>query len=277
MTSAVTTSRRTLAGGSVPGFGGILAAEWIKLSSLRSVRIIFVLGILLSVGMSALVTAVVGATYDDWTPAQQADFEPIVFSIAGIFVALILFPVMAVNSVSSEYSSGMARVTFTVTPARWRVLLAKAAVVAGVTFVGGTLAILGMFFIGQAIFDGYGMGSASLGDGDAQRAIAGLCVTFPLFPVLGVALGFLFRSAVGGITSVMALIWAPEIFGPLLPAWWQENVISLLPGPASDSISIAHLGDSRWYSDPAAGALIVLAWVVGGLAVAGYFLHRRDA
>src|SRR3712207_7298463 len=53
----------------------------------------------------------------------------------------------------------------------------------------------------------------------------------------------LFRS--GAITAVLGFLWLPVIFGELLPRWWQEHVLSLLPGAAMDSVTIAHIEDRK--------------------------------
>ncbi|MDA1009959.1 MAG: ABC transporter permease, partial [Chloroflexi bacterium] len=82
------------------------------------------------------------------------------------------------------------------------------------------------------------------------------------------------RSTAGGITTVLGVLWLPEIFGALLPTWWQENVLSLLPGSAVDSVTIAHIADSPRYSDPAVGAAIVVVWLVAFVGAA-YIMLRR--
>src|SRR5690606_27068128 len=61
-------------------FTHTLAAEWTKLFSLRSTYITLVLGVVLSVGMTALVSVATGSTFDEWNEADQAQFEPIMFS-----------------------------------------------------------------------------------------------------------------------------------------------------------------------------------------------------
>ena len=64
----------------------------------------------------------------------------------------------------------------------------------------------------------------------APYRLIGVGLTMPFFPLIGLALGFLLRSTAGAITAVLAIIWLPDMFGGLLPMWWPENVLSLLPG-----------------------------------------------
>ena len=111
--SAATVVRRA-------GFGNTLASEWTKLFSVRSTYIMIALGLALSFGLTALVGLAVGSTYDDWSPADREEFEPIMFSMAGILFGGIVFTVFGVLAASGEYTSGMIRTTLAATPRRWR-------------------------------------------------------------------------------------------------------------------------------------------------------------
>lgn len=254
-----------------------LASEWVKLTTLRSTYITLGLGVALSIAMTALVALAVGNTFDDWRPADQAKFEPITFSMAGNIFTLIIFSVFGVLAVAGEYSSGMIRLTLTATPKRGHVLLAKLILVFGITLVLGVLTTLGMFLVGQAVLGAYGMPVADLGDEDALRLVLGLGAVMPLFPIIGLALGVFLRSTAGAITTVLGISWLPMIFAGLLPMWWQENVLSLLPSSAVDSFTIAHVVDSPMYSDPAVGAALAVAWLLAFIGAAYLTLIRRDA
>ena len=124
-------------------------------------------------------------------------------------------------------------------------LLAKLVLVGGITLVFGMITTLGMFFVGQAILGAYGLPTASLADSDARWVAIGLGATMPFFPIVGVALGVLLRSTAGGITAVLGLLWLPQIVGEFMPMWARENIISLLPGAALDSLTIGQMLSRR--------------------------------
>ncbi len=258
-------------------FTDTLASEWSKIFSVRSTYIMIALTLLLSVGMTALVSLAVGSTFDEWNPADQAQFEPIMFSLVGIIFGGIVLTVFGVLVASGEYASGMIRQTLTATPQRWRVLAAKVLIVVAVTGIVGLATNLAMFFVGQAVLGSYDMPTATLGDADVQRTILGLSALGPFLPVMGLCLAFVLRSTAGAITAVLAIIWLPEIFGALLPMWWRENVLSRLPGPASDSLAIGHLAESPMYSDVPIAAAVTVAWLAVFLGAAYVSLTRRDA
>jgi ABC-2 type transport system permease protein len=261
-----------------PGFGATLASEWSKIISLRSTYITVGLGIVLAIGMTALVTAVIGATFDEWTPADQAAFDPVLVPFFGGVFSAILFIVFGVNAIATEYASKMMRLTLTVTPRRGRVLAAKLTLVGLVTLVAGTISTFAMYLTGQAIFQAFEMPTASLADGDVLRAVALVSLVSPLFPLIGSSLAFLFRSTAAPVTTALALLFAPLMFGPLLPRRWQEDVLAYLPGPASDSFAVGHLEpDNALYLSPGVGAAVTLVWLALFIGAAWFALTRRDA
>ena len=254
-------------------FLNTLAAEWSKLATLRSTYLTLGLGFVLSVATTALVCLALGSSQQSWS----ADFSPITTSMVGNIWALIVFSVFGVLVMSREYAGGLIRLTLTATPRRGRVLAAKLLLASGIIFVFGLLTTVAMFLVGQAILGAYGRPTTDLGNADVQRMVLGLGATMPFFPIIGLALGVLFRSTAGAITAILGFIWLPVIFGEFMPRWWQENVLSLLPGAAMDSLTVAHIEPSPTFSDLLVGAAIAGAWLVAIVGAAYVTLIRRDA
>lgn len=260
-----------------PGFGATFGSEWAKLRTARAPRRNLVLGTGLGIAFSVLLAVIMGATFSEWSPTEQADFDPLLYPLSGSLFIAIFFAAVGVNVVASEYTSGMIRLTLTTTPRRRRVLTAKALAVALATFVFGLVAMAGMFGVSHLIYGAYDLPTADLASGRAVRTFALIALIGPLFPVIAVFVTFLLRSTAAALSTVLALIFAPSIFGGLLPRWWRENVISLLPGPASDSVAIGHLSESDMYLHPVLGFVVVVAWVVVFSTLARLVLDRRDA
>jgi ABC-2 type transport system permease protein len=260
-----------------PGMVATIRSEWIKLRSAPGMRRNLILGTVLGVAMSGLVSLVVGATFAEWPIAEQLVFDPILYSLSGLIVSLIFFVVVGVRTVTSEYGSGMIDLTLTATPHRGRILGAKAIVVTVVMWVFGAITVTMMLVIGQVIFAANDLATVGFGDRDMWRALLLIALLNPTFPVIGVAAGFMLRSTAAALSGVLALFFVPSMFGGLFPRWWQENVLSLFPGPAVDAVSIGHLQDSAMYAAPALGMVITVVWLAGSLAAAAIVLDRRDA
>jgi ABC-2 type transport system permease protein len=263
-------------------FWATLASEWTKLTSVRSFYVTALATLVLAIGLSASVSLIIASTWSEWGPIERASFDPILMSLFGLVFSSILLTLIAVSFVASEYATGMIRTTLTATPRRGRVLLAKVMIITVVTIVLGFVSVIASFLIGQAIFDANGMRSATLGDADAWRAVIGLGLTAAVFPLIGASLAVLFRSTAAAIATVLAIIFTPAIFGAMLPAWWQENVLRYLPDRAVDSITIGHLFsgigglDFGQYLDLGAGIAVTVAWLALFLGAATVALLRRD-
>ncbi len=258
-----------------PGFGAALASEWSKFSSLRSVRVTLVLGTLLGIGSTALFGWAVLATWDDWAVEEQAAFQPAEAALIGMLVTGTVFIVLGVTTVSSEYSSKMAALTFTATPRRHRVLLAKVLVVAAATFVAIALAVTGMVLVTQVMLAGLDRPSADAAR--VARIVLGIAAGAALFSVLAVAITFVLRSAAGSVAGLLALTYLPVIVGPTLPRWWEDHGQRYLPGAAIDSLTLPALADTPAGLSRGVAALVAAAWLGAALGLALVTLDRRDA
>lgn len=270
MTSVAASAARPRA-----GFSATLASEWTKLATLRSTYVVTGLAVVLAVATSALAALATGTTYDDWSAADRADFDPVLYPLLGGIVLAILLPILGVRAVTTEYSTGMIRLTLTATPRRERVVLAKACAVSAVALVTAAIATVLMFLAAQVIYGEYGLETESLLDADALRAVLVSSALAPVFPVIAVALAVLLRSTVGAIVTVLAFVFLPGILGELLPSWWQKYIDAYLPGSATDSLAIPHLIETEL--GPATAALVLAGWLVAFLAAACVVIARRDA
>jgi ABC-2 type transport system permease protein len=255
------------------GFGHALISEWIKVSTLRSSYVTLALALGLSVATTALGSLAIGNAGDQW----PAGLDPDTFSMVGNVFALIIFSVFGVMVVSREYASGMIRLTLAATPRRSHILFAKLVVVTAITLPLGLLTTVAMLLVGQAILAAHGLSVSGLGDSDVRLLVLGLGAVMPYFPIVGLCLGVLFRSTAAAISTVLGLLWLPLIFGEVLPMWWRENVISLLPGTALDSLTIAHVVDSPTHVTPVLGALIAGLWLAAFVGAAFMAMKFRDA
>lgn len=260
-----------------PGLVATLRSEWIKARTARAPRRNLLLGTVLGIGFSLLLAYAAGASFDDWTPAQQADFDPITYTLSGALPMTIFYVTAVVGLVAPEYASRMMGVTLLATPRRSRVLLSKVIVATVATSIATLVAVVVMMAGGQMIYGGYDLPTVSLTDGDLLRTVVMLVATGPVFPVFAVAMAVLFRSAAAAISATLALVFLPSMFGGALPGWWERNLLSLLPGAASDSLSLGHLVESPQHLNEVAAVVVLVVWTTGLLVLAGRLLAVRDA
>jgi hypothetical protein len=113
-------------------FGEASAAarsEWIKLRTVRSTIWALVLTVIFAIGLGALFTAIEVAHWASRTPAEISGFDPLLYSFAGLNLAL----------------------TLGATPQRSVLLAAKAATFSAVVAVIGLASCFAAFWICQAL------------------------------------------------------------------------------------------------------------------------------
>ena len=77
-------------------------------------------------------------------PAAGCPVDPAKTSLTGVYLGQAIVAILAVLVISSEYGTGMIRVTLTAMPRRTAVLAAKAVVIAGLVLAAGTVAVAGV-------------------------------------------------------------------------------------------------------------------------------------
>jgi ABC-type transport system involved in multi-copper enzyme maturation permease subunit len=259
-----------------PGLSATIASEWSKLTATRSTYTMAGISCVLAVGITVGVAFAIGGTWKHWSAADKADFSPIETSYIGLIFSAILLLVLGVRAVSSEYSTGMIKITLTATPNRARLFAAKMIVVAAITTAVGLVTSLVSFVVGQLVFHSSGVPTASLADGDAIRSVLVEGAVSPVYPLMGAALAILFRSVTAALTGTLVLTFAPAVLASVLSGRWQK-ILRYTPGAASDSLSFAHSSDSSSRLGIAIALVVIVAWLAAFLGAAHILFRRRDA
>ena len=152
-----------------------LHAEWTKQRTVAATYWLLLGVVALTVALSAVVALAV--TYSSTGSGQDITK----LSLAGVYIGQAIVAILAVLTITGEYSSGMIRVTLTATPHRPTVLAAKAAILSALVLAAGTIAVLASVLAGRLILPGTGFTAAhgypllSLTHGPTLRAAAGSC------------------------------------------------------------------------------------------------------
>ncbi|GGZ06131.1 ABC transporter permease subunit [Streptomyces avidinii] len=202
----------------------LVAAEWIKLWALRSTHWVWGLGTLILLGL-ALQSSL--DTYDSWPqygPVQRSHYDPMSEALSGAGVALLMIGAGTTGALSivGEYASGLIRATLTAVPARHRVVLAKAVVLAAVMSGVGAFVSLGTFTLSQAVLSGRGIG-LSVGDPGVPGVLAANAALAPVSALVGLGLGALLRhTAISVVITCGLLVVLPGFFKPTVHQWANE-------------------------------------------------------
>jgi ABC-2 type transport system permease protein len=247
----------------------VLAAEGIKLRGLRSTRWLLTISVLSLVAAGVFPT--LGVLLADIPPAEAegGGTDPTGGALTGVSFTQLLIAALGILVVTSEYTTGLIRATFTAVPRRLPVLWAKAVVAAAVTLVGTLGAVLLAFLTAQAVLSTADV-TISLGTPGVLRAIVGSALYLAVTAVLAVAFGSLLRSAIGALAALFGLLFVLPLLGMLVP-----QVDPYLPSNAG--AAIMQTGSSAGGLPPWGGLGVFTLYAGAALAAAAVALTRRDA
>jgi ABC-2 type transport system permease protein len=261
----------------VTGLGEALRAEWTKARTLASTGWLLVAAVVLTVAVSTAVAAAVTC------PAGSCAEDPAKISLTGVDLGQAVVAILAVLMISSEYSTGMIRVTLAAMPRRTTVLAAKAAILTGLVLASGAIAVLACVFAGQVILRGHGIDPAhgypslSLGSAPVLRAAAGSVLYLALIALLSLGTATAVRDSATAIGVVLGLLYLFPIVGAVLGGSHLARLIQQI-GPMTAGLAIqATTGLPNLPISPWAGLGVLAAWAAAALLAGGLLLRRRDA
>jgi ABC-2 type transport system permease protein len=261
-----------------PGFADLLRSEWTKFRTLRSSWWSLAVMLVLSLGMSIVVTAIFSAEYHNNTldPSNKAQFRD---DTVGLFLqpgssfGQLAVTVLGVLLIASEFSTGMIRATVLAAPRRTPVLAAKAAVLAGIVFVLAELVAWTSFFVGSAI--ARKDVTVTLGTPGSLRAILGFGLVLTMTALISLAIGALLRHTAGAIAVALGMnIVVPGLLG-IIPGSLGRHLAYAMPSRAGqlimDRTEDAGTPYTQW-----TGLGIVAVWTVVLMALAFWSIKKRD-
>jgi ABC-2 type transport system permease protein len=247
-----------------------LKGEWTKLRTLPSTWRTAVFAAVLALGFTAAVDLVQVSQWHSLTAQQRSTFDATSASLFGMLIAVTLLGALAVRTVTTEYTTGMIRATFSAMPSRRLVMAAKAATIAAFVFPVALLCDVVSFELGQQIFTSKHIQVALTHPG-VPRAILFGALAASLVAIIGVGLGGLIRHTAGATTALTLIIIASPWLGQLLPA----SVGQYLPGTAVQAAVTGHRASGLLTPDAAIGVLCAYAAIA--LAAAMIRVAHRDA
>jgi hypothetical protein len=262
-------------------FRDLLAAEWLKLWSLRSTS-----WSLLLTGL-AVIALNVGTAYNSRHYWHEQHLAPADFIAKGLplldafttnagIIMMIAAGSIGSLVISSEYRTGLIRTTFAAVPARRSVMAAKMAVLTAVMTAFGALVAAISFGVTQAILAGLHSG-VSISYPGALRVVVASALFAPLSALVGAALGAVLRhSAAAAISTVMVLLVLPLVVSD--NRHWSALLAHALPFSAwLRLVAVPYSPGGTHFPWTVAGAWTVFAvWALLAPAVAVAVVHRRD-
>ncbi|MBB5117897.1 hypothetical protein AF335_10215 [Streptomyces eurocidicus] len=279
------TTRRTTPPTAVPParFGDLVAAEWIKIRSLRSTPWTLALVALVVIGSSVAAAVADYQRFPHYSPEARREHA---FSLHDAFPAegymclMLAAGCIGAITVTSEYGTGLIRTTTVAVPARGAMLAAKAVVTAALWSVVGAVVATGSFVVSQAILDGRDA-AITLDHSGAVRALVASALLAPVCALLGLGLGALIRhSATTMVTTTFTLLmlplffstekqWSAAIRNGMVDSSWRRLTMDWVPSQADSLVPL--------HTATISGSWTVYAlWPLIAVALALIVVRRRD-
>jgi hypothetical protein len=261
-------------------FRDLVAAEWIKLWSLRSTPWSLLITALAVVGFNA------GTAWDHYRYLPRYDAESRAafvrdelalsdaFTTNAAMVLMLAVGAVGAVAVTGEYGTRSIRATFAAVPARGSVMAAKAVVVTAVTTALGAIVAVTSFFTTQAILSGRDAG-LPIDHPGAGRVVVASALLAPVSALAGMAVGVLVRHGAATVVATVAIL-------VLLPAVFTEDRRwSAVADHATPAGAWHRLTELPWFDPPfpwtTTGAWTVYAvWALAAAAITVTGARHRD-
>jgi ABC-2 type transport system permease protein len=250
-----------------------LRAEWTKLRTSPSTAWILLATVVLTAGLSALVTGTVH------TFGQSLE-DPTKLSLIGVDLGQAIVAVLGVVVISEEYGSRMIRTTLAAVPRRPMMLAAKAVNLIVLCTVASALGVAGSVLAGRLLLSHAGLGNGytliSLGNGPTVRAAVGSVIYLVLIALLALGIATAIRDTAVSIGVVLALLYLFPILTGTVQGSWHRHLEQIGPMTAGMSIQ-STTGLSSLPISPWAGLGVLAAWSAGALLIGGCALQFRNS
>jgi ABC-2 type transport system permease protein len=276
MTAATLTLAPVAPGGGLT-FGRVLNSEWIKFRTVRSTLWTLPLTAVSMIGFAVL------QAWGVSTLDTNEDFTASAIITGGTLFGQVVVSVLAVLTITGEYTTGQIRSSLAAVPRRLPVLWAKAVILAASVAVVGVVSVALAWLGSLPFLNDMGI-SLDLSNGDTVRALCGAPLYLAATALFAFAVGALLRHSAGALALVLGLLLVLENVFAALPFTFFEKVSPFLPSTAGSRIlsEDSALDTMNMVTDgvhltPWQGYGVLLAWVAVLLTVAAVLLRRRDA
>ncbi len=255
-----------------------LRAEWTKLRTISGPAWLLAGAVVLTVAVSLAAVAA------NRCPAgTDCQVDTVKLSLTGIQFGQAVVAILAVLTISNEYSTGMIAVTLAAIPRRLAVLASKASILAALVLAAGAVAVLGSLLVGWLILPGHGFTAArglaalSLASGPTLRAVVGSVLYLALIALLSLGVATMVRESAAAIGVVLGLLYVfPIVTAFIQNAVWKRRIERYSPTNAGLAIQattgLRHLPIGPWE-----GLGILALWSLAALLAGAVLLRLRDA
>lgn len=270
-------------------FSGLVASEWIKLTSLRSTWLISIITILTMAGFAGLMAWGTGSMMADEAGAGGFPLHGLGAMVISSSAALgqLMAAALGALFIAGEYSTGMIRSTMAAAPKRSVAIAAKSVVVGGFMFITGIIAAALSYLVTYPTLNSLNA-TLDLGIAQTWRVLMGVGLYLALIALFALGVGLIMRNPAGAITTALAVLLVLPIIVQILESWfpWAHDLFNYLPTSTGERIMVYETGTGDPEIDemfvfpsplsPWQGIGVLAAYVAVTVGVGIALLKKRD-
>ncbi|MFI9366724.1 ABC transporter permease [Kitasatospora sp. NPDC053057] len=260
-------------------FGDLVAAEWIKLWSLRSTPWAFAATVVLTLTITVFGAIADAQHYTGYDADHKAYFRSFgtladAFSRGASTMVIVGAGAIGAITVLGECTTGMIRTTFAAVPARTSVMAAKLAVVTAATTLLGVACAFGSYAAAQAVLAGQDV-AVGLGHPGMMRLLLASVLLAPVSALVGMGLAAVIRHSVLTIVATIALLFVvPSMLDDR--SHFGVSLVHMTIPQAWDRLGHAPASSPQWPWTVWGAFLVLAVWVLVAAALTVFTTNHRD-
>lgn len=204
-----------------------LATEWVKLRTTRS-SAVFLLVLTLTIGLCLGYTVYVVHLWESVHGAKQASVRATPPELLARMILPLAAGVFGALAATSEYATGTIRTTLIALPRRFRLLFAKAILVAVWSIVGSAGCFLVSCLAARPIVHDRPIRYLTTPVTEMLPHLLVQSVAAGVIALVGLGIGFLLRGTAASVTTMVVLVFLGQMVVGNLPSPWNERISSVL-------------------------------------------------
>lgn len=213
-------------------------SEWIKFRTVRSTVVLAITSVLICVGVAIIAAAMA----DGVLSVSNA--------LVGVQISSLFIMVLGVQIIGQEYRFATIRPTFSASPRRERVIIAKLVVLIATVAVAA-VALIALSLAAAAIVSSMRGNVFDLGQFGTARVLIGTVAILVINGIFGFGIGCIVRQPIAGI--VIVLIWVAVVES--LIAGLVEGSARWLPLFSMANVNAQSISRNSEFMGPVVGAL----------------------
>lgn len=235
-------------------------SEWIKFRTVRSTVVLAIISVVGCVGVAIIAAAIT----DGALSVSNA--------LVGVQISSLFIMVLGVQIIGQEYRFATIRPTFSATPRRERVVIAKLVVVIATVAVAA-VALIALSLAAAAIVSSMRGNSFDLSESGNARVLIGTVAILVINGIFGFGIGCLVRQPIAGI--VIVLVWVTVVES--LIAGLVEGAARWLPLFSMANVNAQSVSSNSEFMGPVLGALYGAAVALALVALGAVRIRSMDA